>query len=130
GQTVDARADIYSLGVVLYYMVTGRVPFAGAQPMTVAAKHVSEAPPPPRQFRPDLPVAAEQVILKALAKSPAERYRSAGEFSRAFRAALSKPTAPVVAPGPNAAQGKAGAPVVVAPQPPRGSDPRRQTRSP
>lgn len=131
GQTVDARADIYSLGVVLFYMITGRVPFAGAQPMTVAAKHVSEPPPPPRQFRPDLPVAAEQVILKALAKSPAERYSTAGEFARAFRSALSKATQPAVVPAPNVGQGKAGAPVVVAPsQTPKASDPRRSTRSP
>ncbi len=105
GNPVDARADIYSLGVVLFYLVTGRVPFAAAQPMTVAAKHVSEPPPPPRQFRPDLPPAAERVILKALAKDPAARYRSAGELSRAFRAALPTLAAPAqgaVAPKPTA----------------------------
>ena len=102
GHEVDARADIYSLGLVLFYMVTGRVPFIATQPMTVAAKHVSEPPPPPRQFRPDLPPAAEAVMLKALAKSPDERYRTAGELARAFRAALPaqagaaspRPTAP------------------------------------
>ncbi len=88
GHEIDGRADIYSLGVVLFYMVTGRVPFVAPQPMTVAAKHVSEPPPSPRQFRPDLPPAAEAVILKALAKSPAERYHTAGELARAFRAAL------------------------------------------
>lgn len=97
GYMVDARADIYSLGVVLFYMVTGRVPFVAPQPMTVAAKHVSEPPPSPRQFRRDLPAAAEAVILKAMAKDPAARYRSAGELSRAFRAAL--PTLPT--PGPS-----------------------------
>ncbi|GEM_PF-2512058 len=95
GQPIDARADVYSLGVVLFYMVTGRVPFIGPQPMTVAAKHVSEPPPPPSQFRQDLPAAAEAVILKALAKDPATRYRSAGELSRAFRAALPPLPAPV-----------------------------------
>jgi|SRR5579859_138273 len=96
GQPVDARADIYSLGVVLFYLVTGRVPFIAPQPMTVAALHVAELPPKPRQFRPDLPPAAEAVILKALAKEPAGRYRTAGDFSRAFRAAL--PTLPAPAP--------------------------------
>ncbi len=96
GQPVDARADIYSLGVVLFYLVTGRVPFIAPQPMTVAALHVSEPPPAPRQFRPDLPPAAEAVILKALTKEPAGRYRTAGDLSRAFRAAL--PTLPAPAP--------------------------------
>lgn len=94
GHPVDKRADIYSLGVVVYYLVTGRVPFTASQPMTVAAKHVSEPPPPPRQFRPDLPPAAERVILRALAKDPAERYRTAGELARAFRAALPTLAAP------------------------------------
>ncbi|HEY7347814.1 MAG TPA: protein kinase [Ktedonobacterales bacterium] len=106
GHPVDARADIYSLGVVLFYLVTGRVPFVGPQPMTVAAKHVSEPPPPPRQFRSDLPPAAEQVILKALEKDPAARYRSAGELSRAFRAALPstlpEPPKTTAAPSPQA----------------------------
>ena len=131
GQPVDGRADIYSLGVVLFYMVTGRVPFAGSQPMTVAAKHVSEPPPSPRQFRPDLPVAAEQVILKALAKSPTERYRTAGDFSRAFRAAIPNLAAPVPAPEQKPMPPKADGPVVVAPpQPPKGKEARRVTQRP
>jgi serine/threonine protein kinase len=129
GQQVDARADIYSLGVVLFYLVTGRVPFVGAQPMTVAAKHVSEPPPPPRQFRPDLPPTAERVILKAMAKNPDERYRTAGELSQAFRAALPKVTVPVPGPGQNPAPRKA-VPPVVSPPPLRGNDSRRSTRPP
>ncbi len=88
GHEVDPRVDIYSLGVVLFYLVTGRVPFVASQPMAVAARHVSEPPPLPRSLRPDLPPAAEAVILKAMAKDPAARYRSAGELARAFRAAL------------------------------------------
>lgn len=131
GYPIDTRVDIYSLGVVLFYLVTGRVPFAGSQPMTVAAKHVSEPPPSPRQFRPDLPPAAAQVILKALAKSPAERYATAGELSRAFRAALEAPSEPAPSPTPNQAPAKRVPPVVVSPpQPPKGNDPRRTTRHP
>ncbi len=131
GQQVDARADIYSLGVVLFYLVTGRVPFVGAQPMTVAAKHVSEPPPPPRQFRPDLPPTAERVILKAMAKNPDERYRTAGELSQAFRAALPKVTVPAPGPGQNQAPPKAVAPVVLpSPQPLPKRDSRRPTRFP
>jgi serine/threonine protein kinase len=135
GHQVDARADIYSLGVVLFYLVTGRVPFAGGQPMTVAAKHVSEAPPPPRQFRPDLPSAAERVILRALAKNPADRYRSAGELSQAFRAAISTHPVPAPGPAPQPAPPKAVAPAVVPPPqapkpPPKGNEVRRQTRQP
>jgi serine/threonine protein kinase len=95
GKTVDARTDIYSLGVVLFYLVTGRLPFVAPQSMTVVAKHVSEPPPSPRQFRPELPVAAENVILRALAKDPDERYRSASDLSRTFRATLPSMTTPI-----------------------------------
>jgi ligand-binding sensor domain-containing protein len=84
GQPVDARCDIYSLGVVLYELVTGRVPFQAETPLAVLLKHVNDPLPPPRQIRPDLPAAVERVILKAMAKSPDDRYQTARELAAAL----------------------------------------------
>ncbi len=88
GKKVDTRADIYSLGVVLYHMVTGTVPFKGETLMQVAVKHLQTPPPAPRSLRQDLSVEVEQVILRALAKRPGERYQHAQELASAFRLAL------------------------------------------
>jgi serine/threonine protein kinase len=88
GEEVDARADLYSLGVILYQMVTGTTPFQGETPMQIAAQHLQIPPPSPHILRPDLPMVAEQVLLRAMAKRPSDRYASAQELANAFRMAL------------------------------------------
>ncbi len=87
GEPVDERSDLYSVGVVLYEMLTGSVPFRGDSAVTVALKHVNEAPPEPATLVPGLPYALNQVVLKALAKDPDLRYASAAEFIADLRAA-------------------------------------------
>jgi hypothetical protein len=99
GLAVDGRTDEYSLGVVLYEMLTGRVPFTSKTPMGTVMKHISEPLPPPRSVNPDIPESVEQVLLKAMSKEPGDRYGRAGELSRtlaeAFEAAavVEEPTA-------------------------------------
>jgi len=80
GQAVDGRSDLYSLGCVLFEMVTGRPPFLGDSPVAVASKQVLEQPVPPSKLNTDVTQDLDAVILRALAKNPANRYQSAEEF--------------------------------------------------
>src|SRR5579859_236545 len=70
GADVDQRSDLYSLGVLMYEMLTGEVPFSGDTPVEIAMKHLSTAPEPPSKLRPDVPPALDKVVLRALAKDP------------------------------------------------------------
>lgn len=81
---VDERADIYAMGVVIYEMVTGRLPFDAETPFAVVMKHLTEPLPLPRSLRPDLPEEVERVILRALAKHPADRYQTMRDLVTAF----------------------------------------------
>lgn len=84
GSPVDGRSDVYSLGTVLYEMVTGRTPYKADTPMAIAIKQVHDPLPRPRQYVPSLPAQVEQVIFKALGKQPDDRYMEMGAFADAL----------------------------------------------
>jgi serine/threonine protein kinase len=88
GDAIDPRTDQYSLGIVLYQLTTGRLPFESDSPMAILLKHVNEPLPRPRSVAPSIPESVEQVILKATAKDPKDRFASVAEMNDAFRAAL------------------------------------------
>ncbi|MBL8952834.1 MAG: protein kinase, partial [Myxococcaceae bacterium] len=95
GQPVDGRADIYALGVVMYELATGRLPFEGDGPIAVMRAHLKEPPTPPRQHRASIGAAYEEVILRCLEKEPGRRWQSMAELGRAIVGAMQGKTPPV-----------------------------------
>jgi serine/threonine-protein kinase len=88
GQNVDEHTDVYSLGVVLYELLTGEVPFPGESFVAVAMRHINEPPPPLHDSRPDVPADVEAIVRRAMAKDPADRFASMADFCAAIDGAL------------------------------------------
>jgi eukaryotic-like serine/threonine-protein kinase len=89
GERVDSRSDLYSAGCLLYELLTGRPPFTGDSPVAIAYQHVRENPIPPSRVDPDVPPWADAIVLKAMAKSPADRYQTAGDMRADLQRAAS-----------------------------------------
>ncbi len=91
GGFTDAKSDLYSLGVVMYEMITGKVPFDADTPVSVALKHMQETPKEPNKIKPNLPISVNNIIMKALEKDVSLRYQSATEMLKDLTLALKKP---------------------------------------
>ena len=132
GERVDARSDLYSTGCLMYELLTGRPPFTGDSPVAIAYQHVRENPIPPSRLDPDIPPWADAIVLRAMAKSPNDRYQTAAEMLADVQRAASGMQVAAVAPpptrmdyygyqdhtqrmGPQTAMGMSGAPTAVSP---------------
>ena len=91
GKKVDERADVYSLGIILYELFTGKVPFTGPSAISIGFQQMKDAPPAPTSLNPQIPPAVEQVILKALEKDPMQRHRSVAELKEDLDLAVRHP---------------------------------------
>ena len=91
GGYTDAKSDLYSLGIVMYEMLTGRVPFDADTPVSIALKHMQEKPIEPIKLNPSIPFAVNKIIMKAMQKEPALRYQTATEMLRDMTMALKNP---------------------------------------
>src|SRR6266699_3906516 len=121
GSPVDQRSDVYSVGIVLYEMLTGTVPFTGDTPLEIAMKHLSEVPVPPSELRDDVPDDLDLVVLRALAKDPEDRYQTAEEMNadlaRIQRGLSVSSETTDAATAVLAGAGISGAPTIIAPRP-------------
>jgi len=119
GEPVDQRSDLYSMGVSIYEMVTGQLPFRGHSNYSVMSAHLQEVPQPPIVLRPDLPKGLSDIILMAMAKDPKDRFQSAEAFSNALRSVISGTAgAGIVSPIPGTVRVPQGAPATFAPRVP------------
>jgi serine/threonine protein kinase len=91
GDPLDARTDLYAMGVIFFRLITGRLPFEGKTPFAVAQSHVNDAPQPLRELNPDLPQWTEDICARALAKAPDDRFQTADEFRHVLRRFVDRP---------------------------------------
>jgi beta-lactam-binding protein with PASTA domain/predicted Ser/Thr protein kinase len=134
GAPVDQRSDVYSVGIVLYEMLTGTVPFTGDTPLEIAMKHLSEVPVPPSEARSDVPEDLDLVVLRALAKDPEDRYQTAEEMdadlARIQRGLSVSSETTDAATAVLAGAGISGAPTIIAPRQTQVAPPQPPARTP